>query len=42
MDDPCPGDIFANKETACDWLCKFVCETKGYGEKGVRPLKRLW
>ena len=33
-DYPCPEDVFSNKKTACDWLCKFVCETrKGDGKE---------
>ena len=26
--DQCPKDLFADKRKACDWLCKFVCETR--------------
>jgi len=27
-DDKCPDDVFHDKETACEWLCKFVMETR--------------
>ena len=27
-DDQCPEDLFVDKRKACDWLCKFVCETR--------------
>ena len=27
-DDQCPEDVFDDKSKACNWLCKFVCETR--------------
>ena len=27
-DDQCPENVFDDKSKACDWLCKFVCETR--------------
>lgn len=28
LEDKCPDNVFENKDTACEWLCKFVSEVR--------------
>ena len=36
-DDQCPQDAFEDNSKACNWLCKFVCETQRADGKEYTP-----